>query len=187
MGDLALGARYDFTEAGESLRIPGFALLAGARFPTGRPPERAALPLATDATGAGMVQLSGGAAVEQTFGHVLVQLAGMVTCRAPRHAHDLRVQDAVELGASGAFGYVFDSSAAMALTLGYTAEGAGTIDGAPVANGGRAVTRAGFAGGVPLSDTLRLQGQAYFDVPIPELGKAQPTAVGLAAFLLRTF
>ncbi|HEX3344475.1 MAG TPA: hypothetical protein VHS09_07865 [Polyangiaceae bacterium] len=53
IGDVNLGARYDFVLAGESRVVPGVALLGGVTFPTGKPPELASPPLAVDATGIG--------------------------------------------------------------------------------------------------------------------------------------
>jgi hypothetical protein len=68
LGDLQLGARWDFTIPGSSVTIPAVALAAGVMLPTGRAPESASKPLATDATGIGAVQGSLALALEQASG-----------------------------------------------------------------------------------------------------------------------
>src|SRR4051812_19694827 len=48
IGDVNASARYDFLYAGQNQYVPGIGALIGITFPTGRAPESATQPLATD-------------------------------------------------------------------------------------------------------------------------------------------
>ncbi|APR83019.1 Hypothetical protein A7982_08368 [Minicystis rosea] len=187
IGDMALGARWDFTLAGASRVIPGIALSTGLIVPTGRAPESASGPLAASSTGTGAFQGSAGLALEQSFGPFLVNLTGSVAWRSARTVGTLREQQGAQLAASLAFGYTFDNEAVLALTTAYTAELAPRIDGAPVPDGGRAATRIGFAGGYPFSDAWRLQATVFTDLPVRFFGWNQPISTGLTFVLIRSF
>ena len=83
VGDVNLGARYDFTLAGGSRVVPGIAALLGVTLPTGRAADAAHNPLATDATGIGAFQGTIGIALEQTFGPVYLGVNGILSVRSP--------------------------------------------------------------------------------------------------------
>jgi hypothetical protein len=119
IGDVNLGARYDFLLAGQSQYAPGIAALAGVTFPTGTAVESATAPLAVDATGIGAFQGNLALALEQTFGRWLVNATGMVAARTPRFGETLGTQ--VTLLGAGA--YSFPNDAAVALALSYAFEG----------------------------------------------------------------
>ena len=105
VGDINASARYDFVVAGESLYVPGIALLAGVTFPTGTPPESASAPLAVDATGIGAWQANAALALEQTFGPWLANATAIVAKRTERFGQTLGTQ--FTLLAAGA--YTFDA------------------------------------------------------------------------------
>ena len=187
LGDLQLGARWDFTVSGSSVTIPGIALAAGATLPTGRAPEASSKPLATDATGIGAFQGSLALALEQTYGPWLVNVTGVVAWRAPRTVGDIHAQQGVQLVASAAGGYSFSSGPVLALTLAYTAELDATINGETLPESGRASTRIGVAGGLPFNDLWRMQGSVTTDLPIRYFGFNQPASVGLTLMILRSW
>src|SRR5262249_7457597 len=107
LGDLQLAARVDFTLASPIVRIPGVALALGLTLPTGRPPETARHPLATDATGTGALQSSLSLSVEQMFGRVLLNVTGSLGWRSPRTVGDVREQQGLQLVGFGAASYTF--------------------------------------------------------------------------------
>jgi hypothetical protein len=187
IGDVNLSARYDFVLAGESLVVPGVALLVGTTLPTGRPPESAGKDhlLAADATGVGAFQGSLGLAVEQTFGPIVIDVAGFVAQRAARTANGVHTR----LGAQGTFlaaaGYTFPNEAAIALVGTYAVEGDATIEGDTVPGSARRITTLTLSGLLPIDDAWRLQGGIFGNPPTSQLGKNQPASVGLSLTLLR--
>ncbi|MFS8068715.1 MAG: transporter [Byssovorax sp.] len=187
LGDLQLGARWDFTVSGSSVTIPGIALAVGATLPTGRAPEASSKPLATDATGIGAFQGSLALALEQTYGPWLVNVTGVAAWRAPRTVGDIHAQQGVQIVASAAGGYSFPSGPVLALTLAYTAELDATINGETLPGSGRAATRIGLAGGLPFNDLWRMQGSVTTDLPIRYFGFNQPASVGLTLMILRSW
>lgn len=186
LGDLQLGARWDFTFAGRS-RVPGIALSAGLVAPTGRAPEAARKPLATDATGTGAAQLSTALALEQSFGSILVNVTGSMTWRSARTVGALREQQGMQLVASTAAAYLLPRGALVALTAAYSAELAPRLDGKPLPSGGRAATRLGLAGGYPFAEAWRMQATFYVDLPVRFLGWNQPAFTGISFAVLRSF
>lgn len=187
LGDLQLGARWDFTISGSSVLVPGIALAAGVMLPTGRAPEVATKPLGTDATGTGALQASAALALEQTFGPWLVNVTGTAAWRAPRTVGDLHARQGLQFVASAAGGYSFASGPVLALTLAYTAELDATIHGETTPGSGRASTRIGIAGGLPLSDLWRMQGSLATDVPLRFFGWNQPASAALTLMILRSW
>lgn len=179
-GDVQLSARWDFVYAGESLRVPGIAALASVTVPSGRPPESATLPLASDATGTGSFQGALGLALEQTFGSVLVNVTSTVAYRSPRTLYGARVQPGLQAMATGAVGYTFPDETVVAANVTYTLEGAGSVDGAAIEGGGRRLTRLGLSGGTSLSDVFRVQATAFGDLMLDGFGKNQQAGLGLA-------
>ena len=186
LGDIVLSGRYDFVLAGESLRIPGIALLAAVTAPTGTPPERAQNAQATDATGVGSVRLAVGAALEQQFGPVLVNVTGTFAWAAPRTVPAGRAQDGLAWSVFGAVGWVFKNTAAVAVTGAYSDERGGTLDGMPSGTG-KASTRLGLAGGSPITDAWRVSASAYLDVPASGLGRNQTAQSGLTFLVIRSW
>jgi hypothetical protein len=187
LGDAQLGLRYDFSDPGASRVVPGIAAVASLTFPTGRAPEAAASPLATDATGTGVYQGSFGVALEQTFGHAFANVVGSVTLHSARSVGPLETHRGPALFASAAGGYSFDNTLVLALGLSYTAELAGTIDGAGVPNGGHAFTRVSVSSGFSFTNELRIQGNVFTDLPIDGLGWNQPASMGLFLMVIRSW
>lgn len=187
LGDLQLGARWDFTIAGSSVTIPGIALAVGALLPTGRAPEASSKPLATDATGIGAFQGTATLALEQTFGPWLVNVTGSAAWRAPRTVGDIHAQQGLQIVATAAGGYSFASGPVLALTLAYTAELDATINGETLPGSGRAATRIGIAGGLPFNDLWRMQGSVATDLPARYFGFNQPASVALTLMILRSW
>lgn len=187
LGDLNMSARYDFLGAGEHAVLPGIAALAGVTLPSGRPPETAARPLATDATGAGAFQFNLGLALEQNFGAWLVNLSGLVALRTQRQVNGLTSQLGPQFTALAAVGYTFDNDAALVLSASYAAETDAFINSARVARSGRAATTLGVTGTLPLGEAWRLQGGVTWVLPVPALGQNQTSGPGLTVTLIRAW
>jgi len=184
VGDINASARYDFTLAGESVIVPGVALLGGITLPTGTPIEQASPPLAANATGIGAFQGNLALAVEQTFGPWYVSATGIVARRTARFGETLGTQ--VTLLAAGA--YTFPSDLAVALSASYAFEGdAQTSTGVDVAESSKRLTVVTVSGLCPLDDRWRLLGSLYVDPPFGGLGSNQPASSGLSLTVLRSW
>ncbi len=192
IGDVNLSARYDFVRAHESSVMPGVALLAGLTVPTGRPPEKATPPLQADATGIGAFQLNAALALEQTFGHWLVNATGIVAKRTAHGGEVLGTQ--VTLLAAGA--YTFDDDAAIALSASYAFEGnAGCTGGSELCPEGtssvpgsaKATTTLTLSGLWPVTDAWRILGGVYFAPPVGALGDNEPATEGLTVTVIRAW
>jgi hypothetical protein len=180
IGDMNLSARYDFIRAGESRYVPGIAALAGITAPTGRSPSSPnAFALDVFATGTGAWQGNFGLALEQAFGHWLVNATELFAWRAPFSARGvdeaLAPQWTTLLGA----GYVFSNDAALALYGSYTLEGSPTINGASLPNSSRSVALVGLSGVYPILERLRLQASLFLNPPLSGFGAGQTATTGV--------
>jgi hypothetical protein len=187
LGDLQLGARWDFTLAGERRILPGIAVLLGVVAPTGHPPEDATKPLATDATGTGAWQISPALALEQAYGPWLVNLTGSLTWRSARTARDIHSQQGIAFTTAATGAYVFHNQAVIALGATYTAALDAQVDGAAVPDSGRASTRLALSGGLPFAGGWRIQGMLFGDLPVRWLGYNQPASAGVSFMFVRGF
>jgi hypothetical protein len=184
VGDVNASARYDFVVAGESLYVPGIALLVGVTFPTGKPPEEATPPLSVDATGTGAFQVNAALAIEQTFGSWLVNATGIVAARTPRYGQTLGTQ--VTLLAAGA--YTFPNDMAVALSASYAFEGdATTQGGADVPGSSKRLTTVTLSGLWPFAESWRLLGGVFVEPPVSWVGSNQPSSSGLTLTVLRSW
>ena len=187
IGDINLSGRYDFTHAGQFTLLPGIAVLVGVTFPSGRSPEAASNLLATDATGIGAFQFTGGVAFEQSYGHILLNLTGLVGWRTPRSVRGVRETLGVQFQGLFGIGYAFDNDASVALSFGYLAELDAVLDGQKVPDSGRALPTLGLSGSLPLGEVWRLQGGLNYNLPISGLGKNQTAGFGFTLCILRTW
>ncbi len=183
IGDINASARYDFILAGESLYVPGVALLAGVTVPTGTSPEQASQPLAVDETGIGAWQINGAVAFEQTYGPWLVNATAILAARTPRYGETLAPQ--VTLLAATA--YTLPNDAAIALSTSYAFEGDATSGGAYVPYSAKRLTTFTLSGLYPLTDAWRLLGGLYVEPPFSQLGSNQPASAGLTLTVIRSW
>jgi hypothetical protein len=183
IGDVNLSGRYDFIAAGESLVVPGIALLAGVTAPTGTSPEQASQPLEVDSTGTGAWQISGALALEQTYGPWLVNATGILAVRTPRYGQMLAPQ--VTLLAAGA--YTLPNDAAIALSASVAFEGDATAGGAPVPDSAKRLTTVTLSGLYPLTDAWRVLGGLYLEPPLSQFGSNQPASTGLTFTVIRSW
>lgn len=179
LGDVNLSARYDFLEAGQSRVVPGTALLAGITLPTGVSPDAATKPLATDATGSGAFQGNLGLALEQSYGHWLLNATLLAAKRATRSSQGVDSTLGTRVTVLAAGGYVFDNDAALALLASYAAEGDARVNGAVSPRSSRRTTTVSLSGVWPLGDHLRLTGSIFLNPPILQLGTNEPASTGL--------
>lgn len=195
IGDVNLGARYDFTLAGGSRIVPGIAALLGVTFPTGRAADAAHKPLATDATGIGAFQGTLGLALEQTFGPFYVGVNGLLSLRSPHSATTtnggVTTTTSETLAPQGsvvvAFAYVFGNEAAIGASIAWTAEGNAVIDGSPTPNSGRRQTLLSVLGAAPFTDSWRMQGALFATPPWTGLSFDQAASIGLSLVLIRSW
>jgi hypothetical protein len=184
LGDLSVSFRYDFLLAGESARLPGLAVLAGVTLPTGRAPEAGRNPLGSDATGAGLWQGGVGVGLEQAWGHLFVQGAGLVQQSLPRTA--LGVHETLGPGLSFSFaaGWAFDAGAALALSASALVGLPAWLEGVRVVGTERVLTSLSLGGAVPLAAAWRLQGSVTGQLP---LGLNEPVSLTVSVLLLRSW
>jgi len=183
VGDVNVSARYDFTLAGQSRFVPGFAALAGVTAPTGVPPDAPNLgPLAAGATGIGAWQGTLGVAVEQVFGPWLVGTSAYLAQRSARTvgsgAAAVHERLAPQWTVLAAIAYAWPSEISLALSASYQAEGDATINGADSPETARRLPTLTLGTVFPVTDTLRLQGSIFDNPPISGLGLNQTSAVG---------
>jgi hypothetical protein len=178
VGDINLGARYDFALAGEHRFVPGVALLAGATFPSGRPPEASTQPLAVDATGIGAFQGNAGLALEQVWGAWLVNVSGIVAQRATRHVQGVAETLGTQLTGIGAVAYTLPSEAALGVVASYTAEGDATINGVSDPNSHKRALTLSAVALYPITDAVRVQGSLFVTPPASGFGANQPASAG---------
>jgi hypothetical protein len=196
IGDINLGARYDFTLAGGSLVVPGVAVLLGVTVPTGRAADASHSPLATDATGIGAYQGVIGLALEQTFGPFYVGLSGLLSARSPHSAtavssdgtsttttETLAPQGSIIVAGA----YVFRSEAALGVSVACNADGNAVIDGSVAPNSGHRLTTLSLLGAVPLTDAWRTQGTLFVTPPWTGLSFDQTASVGFSLMLIRSW
>lgn len=184
-GDLQMSARWDVTDAGASVRIPGIAVLATLILPTGVPLEQATHPLSTDSTGTGAVQGGLGLALEQTFGKVLVNVTGSGTLHTARTVHGVRTLLGPSFNAFVALGYSFAAGPVAAITASYTGTLIARTNGVDEPGSARAQLRFALAGGYAFNDSWRMQAAVFGDPPARHFGQNQPAGVGGSAALFR--
>lgn len=175
-GDVQLVARYDFTFAGASLRVPGLAALGGVALPTGRPVEETAHPLGVEATGTGRNRAWMGWGVEQSHGIAFAQIMGTLVYDAPRSVAGRDFDARWGATASFSLGASLPSELTLAISALHEREVASP----------RRNWRFGLAAGFPLVD-WRLQGGVFTDAPIDGLGRNQSALTGLHFALMRTW
>jgi len=186
LGDLNLSGRYDFIDAGESLRWPGLAVLAGVTAPTGRPPEKASGALASDSTGIGTWQFTLGAAAEQTFGRWIVNVSVLATERLLRTVDGVHELLGPQFTFLGAAGYAFANEMALALVASYVVELAATIDGHRAPGTEHLLPSLTVSFSTPLGQSWRLQ-TSVGDTLWPPLGRNQPAGLTFGVTLVRVW
>jgi hypothetical protein len=182
LGDVTFSARWDIVHP---RRLPGVAALAGVTLPTGTPPDLATHMLATDVTGLGVVQASGGLALEHFAGPWLFNASSMITVRTPYASGPVHEVLAPQVTSSVATTYVFRSGIALALLLTYAFESDATIDAISVLNSGRREPRATFAFALPFFERWRAQGMVFAHPPI--FGQNVVASLGAGATITRAW
>jgi hypothetical protein len=185
LGDINLGARWDFVLAKETQYWPGFAVLAGVTFPTGKAADQVGS--AVDATGIGAYQLTGGLAFEQAYGRVLINLTGLISQRFERHVGSNTSLLGPQFSGLAAVGWAFHYDQGLALILSYSGEGNAVFNAQSVPGSGREATNVGISGGTPLWEDWRFQGSLTYALPFDGLGRYQPVGITLTASILRAF
>lgn len=187
IGDVNLAVRYDALRSRQSHLLPGIGVLAGVTLPTGRPPESAKLPLGSDATGVGAVQLSAGVALEQGFGDVLVSVSGLVAKRASRRISGVKSTLGTQLTAILGVAVAPSEVIAAAVVAAYTVEGDASIDDRVVPNTSSRRLRLSATLGLSPSDEWRLHAGLFLDPPLDSLGKNETAALGGTVGVIRSF
>lgn len=189
IGDLALNARYDFKLAAEMAYWPGFALLAGVVFPTGKSVGDGTNPTATDATGTGTFNASLGIGLEKVHGPLYAALNVWATYSAsstltppppPSGMTPAPVSTSypLQLTALAVAGYVFENEAAVALYVNFLERGDTTVNGVAAGGSGLRLTTVGTTGIWPVEVDWRLSASFYADVLASSFGRNEQAGVG---------
>ena len=192
MGDVSWTARYDFTEADDPGPWPGIAVLIGGNAPTGRGPNEAKKPLATDVTGTGLWDLSLGVGLERLARPWFFALSGWVT----RHLDNrIRVEPLVEVSQSYAtrftalalVGLLLPRDMAVALYVNAFTEGNKRVAERVVPDSGLRLTTAGATWVWPFARSWRSQLSLFADIPGSGFGKNETGSLGGTAAILWTW
>lgn len=193
LGDLALNARYDFRLAAEMTYWPGFALLAGVVFPTGKAAGDGTNPASTDATGTGTTNVSLGVAFEKIHGPLYGALntwltySGSRTVLTPGPAGALTTSFPLQLTVLAVGGYVFENEAAAALYVNFLERGDNTLNGTTQPGTVLRLTTVGATGLIPLADAWRLSGSIYCDILLASFGRNEQGGAGVTVSLVRAW
>ncbi|MFO7179225.1 MAG: hypothetical protein DIU78_011040 [Pseudomonadota bacterium] len=187
LGDVNLAARYDVVRIREFRAWPGIGVLAGLTLPTGRPPESTKLPLGSDATGVGAVQISAGIALEQRLGDVLVSGTGLVAQRTSRRVSGVKSTLGTQLTAILGVAVAPSDTSAVAVVVDYTHEGDARLDDRVVPNTSSRRLRLSTTLGLWPSDEWRVLAGLFLDPPLDSLGKNESAFVGGSVGVIRSF
>jgi hypothetical protein len=186
IGDVALNARYDFKLAAEMTYWPGFALLGGVVFPTGKAVGDGTNPAATDATGTGTFNASLGIDLEKVHGPLYGALNLWATysgsSSTPGPAGTITTSYPLQLTALAVAGYVFENEAAVALYVNFLERGDTTVESAtsngPAPGTDLRLTTIGATGLVPVAVDWRLSVSIYADVLASSFGRNEQAGMG---------
>jgi hypothetical protein len=182
IGDLALNARYDFKLAAEMMYWPGFALLGGVVFPTGKAVGDGTNPAATDATGTGTFNASLGVDIEKVHGPLYGALNLWATSSGSSSASGptgtITTSFPLQVTALAVAGYVFESEAAVALYLNFLERGDTTINGMTAPGSDLRLTTAGATGLLPIAVDWRLSATFYADILASSFGRNEQAGLG---------
>lgn len=177
-GDVGVNLRYDLLWDRERRWFPGIGLIGGLTAPTGRGPGESQSVLATDVTGLGVWQWSGGVWLEHSFDDWLVTAAGLIGFRSRADYGVLKSQLAPQFTGILALGYNASHSVALAAVATYLSEGQARIDGESVPQSGRSQTHLSLGVSWAFAEDFRLLASAYLDPPLPGLSKNQIATAG---------
>jgi hypothetical protein len=191
LGDVAVNVRYDFKLAAEMTTWPGFALLGGVVFPTGKAVGDGTNPAATDATGTGTYNVTLGIDLEKVHGPLYGALNLWGTYSGSNSSQGVTTSYPLQLTALAVAGYVFENEAAAALYVNFlergdTSTSGGTQPGTQPASGLR-LTTVGVTGLFPVADGWRLSGSIYTDVLLASFGRNEQAGAGVTATLVRAW
>jgi hypothetical protein len=188
IGDINFGVRWDFLLAKETQYWPGVAVLAGLTVPTGKAPDQLSPgESSTQATGIGAFQATGGLALEQAYGHILVNLTGLITQRFERHVMGVTETLGPQFSGLAAVGWAFHFDQGIAIILSYSGEGNAILNSQSQPGSGREETNLGISGGTPLWEDWRFQGSVTDTLPVSGTGRGQPIGINFSASILRAF
>jgi len=187
IGDVALNARYDFKLAAEMTTWPGFALLGGVVFPTGKTVGDGTSPAATDATGTGTYNVTLGIDVEKVHGALYGALNLWGTYSGSNSSQGVTTAYPLQLTALAVAGYVFENEAAAALYVNFLERGDTTVNGTSPPGSGLRLTTVGVTGLFPVADGWRLSGSIYTDVLLASFGRNEQAGAGVTASLVRAW
>ncbi len=189
IGDVALNARYDFKLAAEMMYWPGFALLGGVVFPTGKAVGDGTNPAATDATGTGTFNASLGVDIEKVHGplygalNLWVTYSGSSTVTPPSPAGappmaPITTSYPLQLTALAVAGYVFENEAGVALYINFLERGDTTVSIPTSGPSDLRLTTVGTTGLWPVAVDWRLSASLYGDVMASSFGRNEQAGVG---------
>lgn len=178
LGDVSALLRGEFTQLHEYSDVPSFALLLGALFPTGTPPEDATSTLGSDTTGGGVFRALVGLSVEQAFGAWLFNLSGTVSLAALADRAGIETRHAPRWAVVGSAGYAWSHHLSTAGSLSFETEGNTTINGVAVSGTNQRRTELAAITTYGFTDAWRMQFRLSLDPPVARLGVNEPARLG---------
>ncbi|MDI1443301.1 hypothetical protein [Polyangium sp. 6x1] len=188
-GDLSLSARFDIVSLTTTSAWPAIALTTGVSLPTGRSAAAAKDPLATDATGLGAAEVRPGVFVEKNWDNrASAVFSASIGLRTPMTgARGERIGLGPRARFVAAAGPVFSSGWSLSAGLVHERESAPSIAGVVTPDADRRRTAALLFAGYDLSERFTALASLEVDLPVPSLGKNEPSAVAFAIGLRRSF
>jgi len=189
LGDLAFSARFDVVPLSSAGALPAIAITTALTVPTGRSAADTTDPLAAGATGLGAFEVRPGIFIEKNFdGAATAIFSASVGLRtAMTDARGERVELGPRARFVAAAGPIFDSGLSLSGGVVHEIEAAPSIAGATTPGADRRRTAALVFAGYDISSRYTLLASLEADLPIPVIGKNEPSAVALAIGLRRAF
>ncbi len=178
LGDVRVGSRWTLSQLGTTKGVPRIQVLSSLVLPTGVAADAAHRPLATDATGVGVVQWENGLALEQAFGPVFVSLSGTIALRGARDVRGVSTRLGPLFATFAAVGWSLGRGVSVGATVGYEASLAAAQEGESVDGSATARSTVGVSAAFPLGRGLRLTLGASWTPHVEGLGQNEPTAFG---------
>ena len=180
VGDLRLASRWMVLAPGTDKVVPGITILSALTLPSGTPPEATHTPLATASTSAGVWQIDTGVALEQPFGHFLVNVTGTVGWRAPRMVQGTPSQLGPTFSLFVGGSYTFASALSLGASASYDASRDARINGIDAPDSATAKTTLALSLALPVGSQVRLLASTTWVPIVPAFSKNETASVGLS-------